>query len=447
MKIAIAGYGLEGRANLEYLQNKFPEATFTIFDENADLADVPNGVKTVLGADAFDQIRDFDLVMRTAGLMPNKIAQKDKHWSSTREFFAECPAPIIGVTGTKGKGTTCSFIAEILKAANKNVHLIGNIGVPALEVLPHVKPDDIVVYELSSFQLWDMNQSPHVAVMTLIEPDHLDVHENFAEYVEAKSHIFAYQKPDDVAIYNENDALVREMAETSKGQKIPFLNKKFVHIEQGKFYYNTIDICPTDVVKLPGEHNLRNAAAAISAVIATISAPASLGDSETELITNLRKAIKIGLSGFDGLPHRLKFVREIGGVKYYDDSIATTPGSAIAAVKSFDEPKILIIGGHDKGADYGSLGEVIERSNTRQIFAIGANRDKVAQQIGAKTSTPIHKLDNQKLYEIVQIVDKATEPGDVVILSPAAASFDMFRDYQDRGEQFIEAVKDLTEWG
>jgi len=494
MEIAIAGYGLEGKANLEYFRAKFPEANFTIFDKNTALDDVPTGVKTVLGDDAFDQIKGFDLVLRTPGLPPRQIAQADKHWSSTREFFAECAQkkiPIIGVTGSKGKGTTASFIAEILRAAGKKVHLLGNIGVPALEILPQIKPGDLVVYELSSFQLWDLEMSPHIAVMTLIEPDHLDVHANFAEYTEAKSHIIAFQTDGDVAVYNASDALVKEMVETAtkqtKAAPIPFLNKKFVHIEQVKnvkschpelvsgsslsssssdlgpaesskkidsrvkhendennkkdssttvgmtdyFYYDNIEICPTSVVKLPGEHNLRNAAAAISAT--------------WNLINGDTTAVAKGLANFHGLPHRLKFVREVGGVKFYDDSVATTPGSAIAAVKAFDEPKILIVGGYDKGADYHQLGQAIEQSNVRQIFVIGANRTKVAEQIGAETSTPIHQLDNQKLSDIVQIVNQATEPGDVVTLSPAAASFDMFRDYQDRGEQFIAAVEALPD--
>jgi UDP-N-acetylmuramoylalanine--D-glutamate ligase len=207
------------------------------------------------------------------------------------------------------------------------------------------------------------------------------------------------------------------------------LNKKFVHIQQGKFYYNTTEISPTTVVKLPGEHNLWNAAAAISAV--------------WEMINGDVAAIANGLSNFHGLPHRLKFVREVGGVKYYDDSIATTPGSAIAAIKSFDGPKILIVGGHDKGADYRPLGEAIERSNVRAVFAIGANRNKVQAQVGEKTSTQIHLLDNQNLAEIVKIVNQSTEPGDIVIMSPATSSFDMFKDYKDRGEQFIAAVKNL----
>ncbi|MCL2174310.1 UDP-N-acetylmuramoyl-L-alanine--D-glutamate ligase [Candidatus Saccharibacteria bacterium] len=465
MKIAIAGYGLEGRANLEYFRAKFPRAEFTIFDEDESIdtchyecneesienradssakSQNDNNVKFVLGEGALEKIRGFDLVLRSPSIAPYRIpSNNQKVWSATNEFFAECPAPIIGVTGTKGKGTTSSFIAEILRATGRTVHLIGNIGVPALEVLTRIRPNDVVVYELSSFQLWDMDNSPHIAVMTLIEPDHLDIHTDFAEYLAAKSRIFQFQKTHDAAIYHENDALVKEMVETATEQtgagKIPFLNKKFVHIKQGKFYYNDSEICATTAVKLPGEHNLRNAAAAISAVVAVVST----NSASPNITPDLKQAIKTGLANFHGLPHRLKFVREVGGIKFYDDSIATTPGSAIAAVKSFDEPKILIVGGHDKGADYGGLGETIDRANIRQILAIGANRQKVAQQISAKTTKPIRLLDSQNLAEIVQIAYQTAEPGDIVILSPAAASFDMFHDYQDRGQQFIAAVKDL----
>jgi len=478
MRIAIAGYGLEGKANLKYFREKFLEAEFMIFDENATLADAPSGCELVLGNDAFAKIHDFDLVLRSAGIAPRKIGQKDKIWSATREFFANCPAPIIGVTGSKGKGTTCSFIYEILRAAGKTAHLVGNIGTPAIEKLPDVKSSDVVVYELSSFQLWDLEQSPHVAVMTLIEPDHLDVHANFAEYVDAKSHIFAYQKPGDVAVYNEADALVREIAEKFAKQNSvvakPFLNKKFVHIEQGKFYYNNEEICETSVVKLPGEHNLRNAAAAIDAV--------------WEIIGGDRNAIANGLSNFRGLPHRLKFIREVAlgtskdvqGVKFYDDSIATTPGSAIAALNSFRESKVLILGGHDKGADYREIGKIIAKLNredrgtddepsVRAVIIFGASRDKMANEIRevsdveireidttaaeesfakTKTNSPentdkLNDISRNVMAEIVQTANELSRPGDTVILSPAASSFDLFNNYAERGDMFAAAVKSL----
>ena len=432
MNIAIIGFGAEGKNNFEYFQKKFPTAKFTIFDERDNLEDAPDSVETILGKNAFEKIQNFDLVLRSAGVAPHKIPQENNIWSSTREFFEKSPAPIIGVTGTKGKGTVCSFITEILRAAGKTAHLVGNIGIPSLAVLPEIKPSDIVVYEVSSFQLWDLEKSPHIAVLTLIEPDHLDVHKDFADYSMAKAQIFRYQNDKDIAVYNIDDTLVREIAEAAVNKTgatpRPFLNTNFVHIKDGKFYYSDIEVAPTSVVKLPGEHNLLNAAAAINAV--------------WEVIDGNVDAIAKGLANFYGLPHRLKFVREVNGVEFYDDSIATTPGSVVAAMKAFDSPKILILGGSDKGANYAELGKEIQGRNVRAIIAIGANRSKVISQL-SDINVVIHELDTKSMKDIVEFASENSVPGDVVILSPAAASFDMFKNYKDRGEQFAEAVNNL----
>ncbi len=418
MKIVIAGYGVEGRSNLAYFQRKFPAAEFVITDERA-VTDAPKGVVVESGKDVFTRLGDADLVVRTASLPPRSIATDGKIWSATNEFFAKCPAPIIGVTGTKGKGTTCSLIASILRAAGKTVHLVGNIGVPALDVLPKISPDDFVVYELSSFQLWDLEKSPHIAVVLMIEPDHLDVHTDFAEYLAAKANIAAHQTADDTVIYNQNNQFSRQLATVSPAQKVAYPAELTETMKQS--------------VKLPGAHNLDNASAAVLVVRAV------LPEVSDEIICR-------GLADFTGLPHRLKFVAEKNGVKFYDDSISTTPGSAIAAMKAFESPKVMILGGHDKGANYTELAsELVKSTSLRGVVLVGSNAELIAtilQQAGLTEDKIINK-GMIPMAEVVKTAVTIAKPGDVVILSPAAASFDQYKSYSDRGEQFVTATSAL----
>jgi UDP-N-acetylmuramoylalanine--D-glutamate ligase len=316
MKIAIAGYGTEGKASYRYWNT--PKHQVVVVDEQE--IDVPVGASSITGEGVFGRLNGFDMVIRSPGLVPRKIITDGKIWSATNEFFAKCPALIIGVTGTKGKGTTSSLIASILRAAGKTVHLVGNIGQPALDVLPDIQPDDIVVYELSSFQLWDLEKSPQVAVVLMIEPDHLDVHADFTEYVAAKANIAANQLTTDRVVYYAGDEWSTQIAETSPGQRLPYPTERTAHVRGEYFYYGDTEVCATENVGLPGVHNLENACAAITATRPWVQDGVVIAE---------------GLHSFDGLPHRLKFVREVNGVRYYDDSIATTPGSAIAAIKAF----------------------------------------------------------------------------------------------------------------
>lgn len=446
MKIIIAGYGVEGISNLIYFRQKFPDAEFVVADERpADkLPAIPDVVKLISGKNVFsEQLGDADLVVRTASLPPRNIKTNGKIWSATNEFFDKCPAPIIGVTGTKGKGTTCSLIASILQQAGQTVHLVGNIGVPALDVLPKIKKTDIVVYELSSFQLWDLEKSPHIAVVLMIEPDHLNVHADFTDYLNAKKNIRRHQQLGDVCLYHPTNKYSQEVATTpldtgdNHGDTLDFAQRYAiadddqVYVQDGYFCVQDRRICNTSHLRLPGAHNLENACAAMSAV--------------TELpITVTDEQYAAGLESFTGLPHRLKFVAEKNGVKYYDDSISTTPGSAIAALKAFTEPKILILGGSDKGADYTELAQEITRQQMQAVIVNGANASEIIEILHKnKVSCQVVQLEMASMLAVVETAASQAQPGDVVILSPAAASFDMFKSYNDRGEQFVAAVEKL----
>lgn len=442
MRIALVGYGVEGRASYNYF-SRSPENEIVVFDEFAKRpADLPPDVLFVTGPEALEELRSehFDKVLRTPPLAPSKLAGVANVTSGTREFFAECPAPIIGVTGTKGKGTIASIIAEILKAAGKTVHLVGNIGKPALDVLPDVKPDDIVVYELSSFQLWDLAQSPHTAVISVIEPEHLDVHRDVDDYYQAKANIRRYQTIDDSCFYHPTNEIAKELADTggpndpserelwrSKSSRYAIPDDGAVYVRENTFFVRSQQICSLDNLHLPGQHNVENACAAISAALE---------------YTHDYEAVASGLDGFKGLPHRLQRVGEKGGVTYYDDSIATTPGSAIAALKSFEAPKILIVGGSDKGANFAPLAREVMKQDVRHVVTIGAMGPVIAEELRKAGYGDITETE-ELMPGVVKMASQLARKGDAVILSPSCASFDQYKNYADRGDQFTAAVMKL----
>lgn len=452
MKIAIAGFGAEGKSNFNYYASQGGNE-ITIADERSEVADLPAGVPTILGEGAFGRLQGFDMVMRTAGLNPNKIQTDGRIWSATNEFFARCPAPIIGVTGSKGKGTTCSLIAGILRAAGHTVHLLGNIGVPALGVLETIQPEDIVVYELSSFQLWDAERSPHVAVILYMEPEHMDVHSSMEEYVRAKANIRLHQTMDDICFYHPDNQYVQQITEmpgdvsTDSFKHRDWRWRAFrygvreardasvatVYIERGMFCIQRpneekVSTVSVSDLKLLGEHNQLNACAAIDAALV-------YGVSD--------EAISQGLSSFQGLPHRLQFIREVGGIKYYDDSYASTPASSAAAMRAFEQPKVMILGGSSKGVSFDELAKTAADSNVRAVIAIGDEGAKIETAMRNKNLV-VFNIGKVSMQEIITIATGQAKEGDVIVLSPACASFDMFKSYTDRGEKFTEAVNQLA---
>ena len=433
MKVAIAGFGLEGRVNYRHWHDLGHEVT--IVDERELPADdLPEGASVVVGDGVFDHLEEYDLVIRTAGLNPTKLKTDiDKIWSATNEFFAKCPAPIVGVTGTKGKGTTSSLIASIFRAAGKTTHLVGNIGTAALDELPKIHAQDMVVYELSSFQLWDIKKSPEVAVILLIEPDHLNVHRDMDDYVAAKSNIRAFQIDGDLCIYHPTNELSAQAATVSAEgqlQRYAIPDDGGAYEKDGFFWQGDQQICSKDALQLLGQHNVENACAAISVA-------------KHYGVSN--EAIETGLRNFHGLPHRLELVRELDGVEYFNDSFSSAPSATLAAVRSFTVPEVIILGGTDKGADFSELiHDLADRQNIRRILVVGEIRDKLAKLLhkaGLESKTDV--LTVRTMNEIVTVARQIAQPGDVVLLSPGCASFDMFRNFYDRGDQFRELVNAL----
>lgn len=417
MNVALAGFGQEGRASYEYWASRGD--TVAIADERTSVDGLPGNAHVILGSDAFSKLANYDVIIRSPSVNPKKLPYPGKVWSATNEFFTECPAPIIGVTGTKGKGTTSSLIASILKAAGKRVHLIGNIGTPALAELPNITSDDVVVFEMSSFQLWDIERSPSVAVVLGIEDDHLDVHDDVADYINAKAKITAFQRDSDLVVFNRANTIARKIASESRAVKVAYPGTD-----------EEIAMC-SDSLTIPGRHNIENASAAVAA---------------TSRYVNDKQIIRAGLHAFEGLPHRIKFIREVYGVRYYDDSYSSAPAASLAALKSFTEQKSIILGGYEKHADFTELAAFIAGNPTiKRAYLIGQTRQRLADalQSAGVDSGRYEVVDSTDFTEIVTGVARQSAAGDVVLLSPGCASFDMFKNFTDRGEQFIAIVEAL----
>lgn len=411
MKVAIVGYGVEGKSAEAYWKAKGHD--IAICDTDSDLT-------------------GYDLLVRSPSVHPSKLPEDATVTTVTNEFMNVCPAPIFGVTGTKGKGTTASLLTAILQQAGKTVHLGGNIGVAALDMLPDIKPDDIVVLELSSYQLMDIKKSPHVSVCLMVVPEHLDYHTDEQEYWDAKGNIFAHQGSTDIAIYNKNNQVSMNLAYTSAGQKIPYdaegVDKSGAYVSDGAIWYQDTRICSVSDVSLPGRHNLQNVCAAVAAAW-----------HETQAVSDIAQAIKT----FKGLPYRLQDIRTVGGVRYINDSFATTPESTIAAVQAFTEPKVLILGGFNKKSIFTDMAQVIASSNVSDIVMIGETADQIISELD-QAGYPMQQVHRaSSMPDIIEQASQLAKPGSVVLLSPACASWDMFASYKDRGNQFNAAVNAL----
>ncbi len=403
------------------------------------------GGTLIFGEGYLDNLHE-EVIFRSPGIMPHTpqvadaVAQGSALTSEMEVFMALCPCPIIAVTGSDGKTTTTTIIAGLLKAAGYNVYVGGNIGTPLLDKVDGMAPTDKVVLELSSFQLMTMTRSPHVAVVTNVAPNHLDKHTDMAEYVNAKKVIFLHQSACDRVILNADNGVTSAFADEARGAVTWFGRRRE---PEGDAVFLRDDaiwrrdkagermILDRKDILLPGDHNVENYMAAIAAVGEWVP---------TEVIESYAKT-------FGGVEHRIELCREVNGARYYNDSIASSPTRTIAGLKSFPQKVILIAGGYDKHIPFDVLGpEVV--THVKELILTGDTAAKIRRAVedapGFDPSVlPIWEATD--LAEAVALAYQAAQPGDVVLMSPACASFDRFRNFMERGDTFKALVRELKE--
>ena len=391
------------------------------------------GVSFVLGEDYLKNIPDETcIIFKTPGLradVPELLDAKKRGIEITSEmelFFSLCPCEIIAVTGSDGKTTTTTLIGEMLKKAGYTCYIGGNIGKPLIGDVENIKDKDKVVLELSSFQLFSMRQSPKVAVVTNVTPNHLDWHVDFNEYIQAKKNIMKYQDENCVLVTNSANDISKAIGEDAKGEWRSFSSKgnAFIHLEDDYIYYGDEKIIGVRDIKIPGIHNVENYMAAIGAVYPYVS---------KEIIGQVARE-------FGGVPHRIELVRELDGVKYYNDSIASSPARTTAGLVSFEQKVILIAGGYDKKIPFDDFGKVVNE-NVKKLVLVGKTSDKIETAVKNADNydgLPIYK--QTEFEKAVCTARECAEEGDIVILSPACASFDLFKNFEERGNVFKEIV-------
>lgn len=401
------------------------------------------GATLQLGDTYLDNL-DFDILFRTPGIrytLPELDTARANGVAVTSEmevFFDVCPCKIIAVTGSDGKTTTTTLISEILKREGYRVHLGGNIGRPLLPEIENIREEDVAVVELSSFQLISMRRSPDIAVITNITPNHLDMHKDMEEYIQAKRNIFLHQNGFSRTVLNLDNDLTAPMVQEVRGQCFTFSRKQRVRFgcfcdTDGSIWMNDgkslTKFLHKDDILIPGSHNIENYMTAAAAV---------WGMAKPETIVGVARS-------FTGVEHRIELVRNLDGVHYYNDSIATTPSRTIAGLHSFSQKVILIAGGYDKHIPFDVLGPVICQS-VKHLILLGDTADKIAQVTKSASGYSAEELSISRVDSLEQAVQTAhacAKSGDVVLLSPACASFDMFKDFETRGDLFKNFVNSL----
>lgn len=458
-RVAVLGVGISNRPLIRFIHSL--GANITAFDllavddpvlsrTRAEFEQEGIMLSWSVGPDYLKQLKGFDVIFRTPKMradLPELRAERERGAviTSEMEIFMElCPARMFGITGSDGKTTTTTLISLILKAAGCNVHLGGNIGTPLLDRIERIKPDDMVVLELSSFQLMSMRKSPDVAVITNISPNHLDVHKDYQEYIDAKRNIFLYQPFYGRLVLNAANYETASLSPEARGEVVFFSRTqssftKGATIENGWLTYRDGDSV-TDYLKahdilIPGQHNVENYLAAIAA---------------TQPFVTPEAVCKVA-TAFPGVEHRLELVRELDGVRYYNSSIDTSPTRTRAAMNALadrGEKVVLIAGGKDKKLDYTQLGDAVLKVS-RKIVLCGDNAELIECSIRA--ALPYAGLKPEDIvivhsdtYEdAVNQARKLAEPGEIVVLSPSGTSYDKFRHFEERGNLFKEIVNSL----
>ena len=448
-RIGVIGFGVSNQPLVNALLNNGCDVTICDQRDMDSLGEAgriaaSQGAKFCLGADYLNHL-EFDLVFRTPGVLPTvpqleAAANKGVTFTSEMEAFcALCPCKIIAITGSDGKTTTSTVISELLKAAGKTVHLGGNIGTPLFTHLPEIQKDDYAVLELSSFQLHSMKCSPDIAVITNVAPNHLDVHPDFQDYVRAKQNIYRGQRKNAVLILNQKDPHTPEFYLDAPG--LVRLFSSVGPVENGVFVQDGIifrsqsgeytPIIRSSDIRIPGAHNVENYMAAFAALDGLVSKEDCLRVAGT----------------FPGVPHRMEFIREIRGVRFYNDSIASSPSRTIAGLRAWPKPPVILLGGHDKHIPFNELGDEL-CLHAKAAVLCGETAERIEAAIRGskyfrKHQLPIVVEDDFK-SAIMKAYDLAEE-GDLVALSPACSSFDKFKNFAERGNTFRAIVEALEE--
>lgn len=454
--VAVVGLGVSNRAVIRWLSRRgarlfgFDQKTAPELGAAHDQLQAL-GVQLVLGPDYLEQLEtgEWDAVVLTPG-MRKDLPQLERlrgrgvpFYSEIGLVFALCRGRIVGVTGSSGKTTTTTLIGEMLKAGPEPVYVGGNIGQPLIEVVEEIPPEAWVVLELSSFQLEMLDQSPHVALVTNVTPNHLDAHGSMEAYVAAKERIVRFQRPDDLAVFNLDNPASAAMSRQAPGRTLLFSRRQPVPAgawqDGDRLMIGGIPggqdkpalLCRTSDVQLLGEHNLENilAAAAVAAACGIDLA-----------------AARAVVTTFRGVPHRLELVAEWNGVRYYNDSIATSPARAAAGIRAMRAPVVLIAGGYDKKLPFDELAEAVVGA-VRVLILMGATASKIEAAVVAHaraTAAPLPEIVHVgSLEAAVEEAARRARPGEVVLLSPACASYDMFPNFEVRGRRFVELVRGL----